>query len=121
MRPLEAVIESTVPYSVTSAVERKKSTAILQNVDHLPTIGENEVFDEDGDDYEDQVSSNNNSPVKSFQQIHRNMSLNMSATQVLGDSNFKCHYIFPQNDSRRNYSATSRSHIFVPSPPTSPC
>ena len=103
MRPLEAVIESTVPDeagdTVTSAVERKKSTAILQNVDHLPTIGENEVFDEaeeDGNDYEEQVSSNNNSPVKSFQQIHRNMSLNMSATQVLGDSNFKCHYIFPR-------------------------
>ena len=92
MRPLEAVIETAVPdeagdtTSVTSAVERKKSTAILQNVDHLPTIGENEVFDEaeEGEDDEDleQVSSNNNSPVKSYQQIHRNMSLNMSATQV---------------------------------------
>ena len=96
MRPLEAVSEQSEAINVDKAgdtnsviseeKERKKSTAILQNVDPLPTIGENEVFDEaEEDDFDEELSSNNNSPIKSSHQIHRNMSLNIAATQACNE------------------------------------
>ena len=79
MRPLEAVndLELQDMTSETQEAEERNKKLSVKNIDPLPTIGENDVFNE-AEEQEDVPERNNNlssSPVKSH--IIRNMSLNL--------------------------------------------
>ena len=81
MRPLEAVNDlelQDMASEIQEAEERNKKLSV-KNIDPLPTIGENDVFNEaeEGEEVPERNNNLSSSPVKSH--IIRNMSLNLPA------------------------------------------
>ena len=94
MRPLEAV---TVTREMEEFVyeERNKKNSI-KNIDPLPTIGENEILDEeDGEDGDDMNNNNEASPVKNHTHIVRNMSLNIPISGDKFTRNYSTPFLRP--------------------------
>ena len=97
MRPLEAVKVDREMEDCASGEERNKKNSV-KTIDPLPTIGEDEIFDEDEEACDHIYNNNNNnnngpSPVKT--QIVRNLSLNIANSGDKFSRNYSTPFLRP--------------------------
>ena len=114
MRPLEVVTNEEVNVEVPED-ERVKKLSIM-NHDPMPTIGENEIFDEEDEDSNEEEDDDNNntsfkvSPTKVHHNnnITRNMSMNISNQGDKFSRNFSTPYLRPVPSVLSMMSSTER-------------
>ena len=95
MRPLEAVKMDRDMEDTAAGDERSKKNSV-KTIDPMPTIGEDEIFDEE-EEAGDFMYNNNNDPSSVKTQIVRNLSLN-NANSGAGDKfsrNYSTPYLRP--------------------------
>ena len=93
MRPLEAVTVDREMEDCAAGEERNKKNSV-KNIDPLPTIGEDEIFDED-EEACDHLHNNNNNPSPVKTQIVRNLSLNIANSGDKFSRNYSTPFLRP--------------------------
>ena len=97
MRPLEAVTVRDMEEMEDCAPgeERNKKNSV-KTIDPLPTIGEDEIFDEEDEDADFMINNNNNNDTSQAKtQIVRNMSLNIATSGGKFSRNYSTPYLRP--------------------------
>ena len=92
MRPLEAVTVRDMEDCAAGEEINKKNS--VKTIDPLPTIGEDEIFDEEEEDG-DFMNNNNNDTSPTKTQIVRNMSLNIATSGDKFSRNYSTPYLRP--------------------------
>ena len=100
MRPLEAVTGlMTIELPDGSKIPSDGRNQALKNIDLLPTIGENDIFDKEEEDENDVVDINANNSESSIKansgKMQRNMSLNLQVKAEKMDRNYSTPYLRP--------------------------
>ena len=99
MRPLEAVTDSDemmVELPDGSRVPSDGRTETVKNMDFLPTIGENEILEEDEEDVVD-INANSDNSIKAANNVRmqRNMSLNLQVRKDKITKNYSSPFLRP--------------------------
>ena len=93
MRPLEAVKVDREMEDAAGDERSKKNSA--KTIDPMPTIGEDEIFDEDEEADDFMYNNNNNDPSSVKTQIVRNLSLNNANSGGKFSRNYSTPYLRP--------------------------